>query len=172
MKHLLNRTFIVFLCILIFGCQSVFETKTFQIKDQELHVIEITTDRVMQQCLFLNAEGDGKWRHQYLMFLLSNKNEVLEVADPLNMDQESCLRQLSKIEQILKSTSRVSVCIRDEFKKKRTPSDSWAERVDFGTLGSYSVEYESFTTDTICNSKECYGDNSTYTYTCPGFSKK
>ena len=106
------------------------------------------------------------------MFILSSKSEVLEIADPLNMDKESCQEQIVRIEKILKSESGLKLCARDGLKNKVANVGSWQDTADFGSLGVHKVKYESLTFDSICNSKKCYGDNSAYTYTCPGFVKK
>jgi len=172
MLNLKNRMAFILPCILSLGCQSRYKIETYHIEDQEFHVIQIPVNRVKQQCLFLNAEDEGKWRHQYLMLVLNANNDTMEITDPLNMDIESCKKQILEIEKIMKVESIVNLCVRGPLKMNTTHDGSWLDTVDFGFLGVHHVRYESLTFDTICNSKKCYGDNSAYTYTCPGFTKK
>ncbi len=170
----LGKSLVMLSCLFISACQTVggFKIQSYNNDGIELQVIQVSPNRIRQQCLFLNAEGDGRWRHQYLMFILSGKSEVLEIADPLNMDKESCQEQIVRIEKILKSESGLKLCARDGLKKKVANVGSWQDTADFDSLGVHKVKYESLTFDSICNSKKCYGDNSAYTYTCPGFVKK
>ncbi|OYZ13509.1 MAG: hypothetical protein B7Y39_17505 [Bdellovibrio sp. 28-41-41] len=174
MLSLGNKNFLAFFCIFVFGCQSTkkFQIKTFHIENQELHTLNVASNRIKQECLFLDAEAENKWRHQYLMFALSDNDQVFEIAHSINMDKDSCQEQITKIEKILKSEPYAKLCVRDNLKKKDSTSGSWEEKVDFSSLGTHPVSYDSLTFDTICNSKKCYGDNSAWTYTCPGFVKQ
>ena len=107
------------------------------------------------------------------MFILNDKNEALEVAHAHNMGIESCREHIAGVEKILRSAPNVSICARGGLKKKSSNDNvSWEDKADFGPLGIHKVEYETLTFDTMCNSKSCYGDNSAYTYTCPGFVKQ
>lgn len=175
MTNLKNRIVAVLICIFIFGCQSTgnYKIQTVRIKSLDFQVIKVSSNRISQRCIFLDAEAENSWRHQYLMFVLNDKNEALEVAHAHNMDIENCREHIGGVEKILKSAPIVNICARDGLKKKNSSDDfSWEDKADFGHLGIHKVDYKSLTFDTICNSKKCFGDNSAYTYTCPGFVKQ
>jgi len=172
--HLKNKVIVALLYTFNLGCQSagVYKIQTYRIKDLDFQVIQVSSNRIQQKCLFLNAEEGNEWRHQYLMFILSNKNEVLEIAAPHNTDKESCREKIAAIEKMLQFKSEIRMCARDGLKQKNAREGSWEEVADFGSLGAHKVKYESLTFDSICHSRKCYGDNSAYTYTCPGFVKQ
>lgn len=172
--RLKNKVIVVLLCIFNLGCQSasVYKIQTYRIKDLDFQVIQISPDRIQQKCLFLNAEEGNEWRHQYLMFILGNRNEVLEIAAPHNTDKESCQEKIAAIKKMLRFESKIRVCVRDGLKQKTAKDGSWEEAADFGSKGVHKISHASMSFDTICNSRECYGDNSAYTYTCPGFVKQ
>ncbi len=174
MKHLKNSIIFSLLCTFNSGCQSTgsYKIKTYHIKNQDFQVIQVSSNRIRQECLFLNAEDEGKWRHQYLMFVLNDENEAMEIAHPHNMDIESCQEQIVQVEKILRAANRTILCARESLKQKSSAGGSWQDKADFGYLGVHAVKYDSLTFDTICDSKKCYGDNSAYTYTCPGFIKQ
>lgn len=168
MKNLKSSFFLFALTTLLFACQSkeVFRMENFE----DLHVINTKSNRVRQKCLFLDAEEENKWRHQYMMYLLDNKNQVIEVMQSLHMDKESCYSQVDEIENILKKDPMIRICVRDELKKTETFAKQ-NDLISFDSLGSYHVAYEPLTLDSICNSKKCIGDNSAWVKTCPGFNK-
>lgn len=167
------KSSLLLLCIFICACQSTrtFSLKTFHTSIDELHVVEVSSDRVQQECLFLNAETENNWRHQYLLHILDGKNEVLEIMHPINQDKESCQKQLQAVEKLLQSESKVRLCIRDDLKKRKRDVESHDRLVQFGSLGAHRVAYETLTLDSICGSKKCIGDNAAWTNTCPGFVK-
>lgn len=173
-SNLLRLSFLFF----IFGCQSsqVFELKTFPAKktshSNDLHTILVNSNRVKQKCLFYNAEAENNWRHQYLMYILTDKNEVLEIMHPTNQDKESCFAQMHKIEKILKEDSKVKLCVRDELKVIDQSSTEPSDVIQFAPFGNYSLTFESLTLDSICNSKKCFNHNEAYVTTCPGFAKE
>jgi hypothetical protein len=177
MPNLKNNSFLLLFCLFISACQSTgaFNLKTFtgvkQDKAHDLHVIQVNSDRVRQKCLFLNAEAENNWRHQYFMYILNDKNEVLELMQPTHLDKDSCDSQFHKIEKLLQSESKVNICARDELKKDVQSHESQKERIQFGSLGNHQVDYDSLTLDSICNSKKCFSNNEVWVNTCPGFMK-
>lgn len=173
MQNLKNSFFLLFLSSLISSCQSTkaFRLETFPDPKGDLHIIQANSDRVQQKCLFMTAEGDNSWRHQYLMYVLNNKHEVLEIMESTHIDGDSCRFQFRAVEKILKAEPQVKICVRDELRKSQVP-DPQKELILFGLLGQHKVSYVGLTFDTICNSKKCVGDNSAWVNTCPGFIKQ
>lgn len=173
-----NLLLLLSLCFFISACQStkVFNLRTFPAAKQsnlnDLHVIHVNSDRVRQKCFFFNAEAENNWRHQYLMYVLNDKNEVLEIMQATNQDKDSCYSQVRTIEKILQSESQVKICARDELKKSIQDPRSQNEFIQFGSLGSHKVTYEALTLDSICNSKKCLSNNEVWVNTCPGFVKQ
>ncbi len=168
MTNLKNN--LLFLFLLLSGCQTPkpFEIKSFE--KEELHIVKVSSDRVKQECYFLNAEKENKWRHQYFLYILNNGNEVIAAMHPINQDDDQCRIQKTKIEKILKEDSKVTLCLRDVLIKnseKSTP-DIY---IDFGSYGKHSSSYTYLTLDTICNSKQCFSISETWTDTCPGVKK-
>ncbi|MBX7231734.1 MAG: hypothetical protein K1X29_06575 [Bdellovibrionales bacterium] len=178
MQTLKSNLLLLTLCLCIPACQSTkgFNLKTFPAAKQsnlnDLHVIHVNSDRVRQKCLFFNAEAENNWRHQYFMYVLNDKNEVLEIMQPTNQDKDSCYSQLRAVESILQSESQVKICARDELKTNIQDSESQNEFIQFGSLGSRKVVYESLTLDSICNSKKCLSNNEVWVNTCTGFVKQ
>jgi hypothetical protein len=173
MRHLKSNSTILLLCFLVAGCQSapIFELKTFHTKADDLHVIYVSSDRVQQKCLFFDAEAENNWRHQYLMYILSDKNEALEIMQSTNQDKDTCESQLKAIAKILQPEPQIKLCVRGEL--KTNPQDPKTQNVPirFGRMGDHKISYESLTIDSVCNSKKCVGDNSMWVNTCPGFVK-
>lgn len=101
------------------------------------------------------------------MYILNHKNEVLWAMYPTNQGDEECLSHLKKVEKIFKKQAQVRMCLRGEYKKDKEQ----LEMRDFGKLGKHKDTYDSMQFDSICNSKECYSINETWTTTCPGFVK-
>lgn len=172
-----NFLFQLSLCFFISACQStkVFNLETLPVEKKSnqnnLHVIYVNSDRVQQKCLFFNAEAENNWRHQYLIYVLDEKNEVLEIMQPTNQDKDSCYSQVRAIEKILQSQSVVKMCVRDELKKNiQNPGDQNGF-IQFGPLGSHKITYEALTLDSICSSKKCFSNNEMWVNTCPGFVK-
>lgn len=173
MQNLKNNFWLLFVISLISACQSqpTFRIESFRDSNEELDIIRVSSQRVKQKCLFLNAEGDNNWRHQYLMYLLNEKNEVMEIMASTHMDSESCHVQLNMIEKILNTESSVKICARNGIKRKSLFGNQ-KELISFGSLGQHSITQDGLTFDTICNSKKCVGDNSAWVKTCPGFPKQ
>lgn len=157
----------------VFACQStrVFRLETLPGQKDNLHIIHTDSNRVRQRCLFLNAEGDNNWRHQYFMYILNNKNEVFEIMKSTHTDGDFCRSHVRAIEKMLNAELRVKICVRDKFRKSQDP-ETQNELVLFGRLGQHKVTYEGLTFDSVCNSRNCVGDNSMWVDTCPGFAKQ
>lgn len=174
----LKSNLLLFLCFYISACQSaeVFHLKTFPAAPKsnlnDLHIIHVNSDRVLQKCLFFNAEAENNWRHQYLMYILTDRNEVLEIMQSTNQDKNACYSQVHKIEKILHSESQVKICVRDELKRNIEDSGSQNDSIQFGSLGSHKITYDALTFDSICNSKKCLNHNEMWINTCPGFVKQ
>ena len=179
MQNLKSKLFLLFvLYFFTSACQSIkgFNLKTFVADPKsnlsDLQVIYVRSDRVKQKCLFFNAEAENRWRHQYFMYVLTDENEVLEIMQSTNQDKGSCNAQTNKIEKILQSESHVKICARDKLKKHVQESGDQNVFIQFGSLGSHEVTYDSLTFDSICNSKKCFTSNEMWVNTCPGFVKQ
>lgn len=164
-----NSSLLLALTALVGGCQSTQNYKMKTYEKEELHVVDIDSGRVIQECYFMNAEKENNWRHQYILNILNERNEVIPVYNPTNQGKSECLAHLKKVEQILKDAPRVRLCVRDKLEKIN--DGSTPEVHDFGTLGKHTSPYHALTFDTICSSKECFSISDTWTYTCPGFEK-
>ncbi|MBX3020265.1 MAG: hypothetical protein KF799_01205 [Bdellovibrionales bacterium] len=134
----------------------------------DLHIIDVRSNRVRQECLFLGAEAENSWRHQYLMYILNDKNEVLEIMQPTNQDKEACYSQIRAAEEILRDDPRVKVCVRDRLQE--TKDKAKKPLIEFGSFGTHKVAYEALTLDSVCNSKKCLRNNDIWVNTCPGFN--
>lgn len=149
------------------GCQTF---KDFSIESDrlnELNVITITPERIIQNCTFLNASDENKWRHQYRLHVLNSENEVISIYHPVNQDLDTCNIQLKKIQNVLKKSKKIKICARDVLEKNMR-SDRIPELHDFGTLGKHKTPYEGLIFDTICNeNNKCFSISDTWTYTCP-----
>jgi hypothetical protein len=170
MKNLKTDLLYIF-CIIFMGCQN---TKVFEIKTypdgggvNDLQIVNVDTDRIKHECYFMNAEAENNWRHQYVMYILNDENHVIPVLFPTNQGDVECLAHLKKVEKIFKYEAKVSMCLRTEYKRDLMKKDVQ----DFGKLGKYVNGYDPLTFDSICNSKDCYSINETWTNTCPGFEK-
>lgn len=163
-----NNILLLILATLISGCQSPPNFKMKSYEKEELHLVEINSNRVIQECYFMNAEKENNWRYQYTLYLLNDKNEVIPVFYPINQGKAECMAHFKKIEKILKQESRVRFCVRDVL-ENRTDKETILMSHDFGTLGKYKSTYHALTFDTICNSKECFSISDTWTRTCPDF---
>lgn len=164
---------ILLLSVFIAGCQStpVYNHKIFHTSADDLHIIFVKSDRVLQKCLYLNADAENSWRHQYFMYILSDKNEVIEVMQSTNQDKDTCEEQVKAIKKILQSESQVKLCIRGEL--KATPQDLITQNrtIRFDNLGDHTISYEPLTLDSACSSKDCVSNNGVWVNTCPGFVK-
>lgn len=168
MIQLKNEFIFCFIFISSFGCQTnkIFEMKTDVAK--KLNTISIDSNRVIQECYFLNATEENNWRHSYLIHMLNQKDEVITATYPITLDKEACNEHLKKVEKILKKDSTVTLCIRDILEKDSRP-DPIPEIVDFGSLGKFFSPYDFLTFDRICNSKDCVSISDTWLTTCPEF---
>ncbi len=177
MQNLKSDLLIIVFLFILSACQTgkVFEIETFpaspKSNQEDLQVIRVKSDRVQQECLFYNAEGENKWRHQYSMYILNDKNEALEIMQSTNQDKETCQKQLKKIEKILRKEPKVYLCVRDQLKKESDRNAYPTGLVNFGALGKFKITYETLWLDSVCNSKECFSNNSVWANTCPGFVK-
>ncbi len=173
MPHLKSSSTLLLLCLFFAGCQSpsVFNIQTAHTTVNDLHVIQVHSNRVQQKCLFLEGEAKNNWRHQYFRYILNDKNEVFEVMEATNQDKETCFSQVQKIEKILQSELRVKICVRDELKSNIQDTSIQNTLIDFGPLGKHGLTYEPLTFDSICNSKKCVSNNEVWVNTCPGFVK-
>ncbi len=166
MKNLIRNSFVVaFLTTFISGCQNskIFEMRT--LKNQELHIVDTSSNRIIHECYFMNAEKENNWRYQYILTMLNEKNEAIPVYNPTNQGKEECLDHLKKVEKVLRTASRVKLCVRDQLEKVTVPYPI-PKVHDFGILGKYKSHYHALTFDRICNTKDCYGISDTWTYTC------
>ncbi len=160
-----NNLVLLFLASLFCGCQSTQKFKITTDDKNELHVVEIDSNRINHECYFMNAEKENNWRHQYILNMLTEKNEVIPVFNPTNQGKPECLAHLKKVEKVLKNTSRVKLCVRDKLEKITDGSNP--EVHDFGLLGKHESHYHALTFDTICSAKECYSISDTWTHICP-----
>ncbi len=168
----LLKTFIIF--IIFTGCQTnpVYSIKTISDpadpsnKSFDLQVIHVNSNRIKQECYFVNAESDQNWRHQYFLYILKDNNTVMTLMHPFNQDDDQCNEQLTKIANILKVNSSVKICARDELKVDTESVESKIKH-DFKNLGSYPESGEILTLDRICGSKSCFSNSKIWTTTCP-----
>jgi hypothetical protein len=173
MQRLKSNSMVFLMCFFIVGCQSdsVFNLKTFHTNAEDLHVILVNSDRVQQKCLFFDAEAENNWRHQYLMYILSDKNEALEIMHSTNQDKDTCEAQVYAIKKILQTEPQIKLCVRGELKTNTQDPKTQNEPIRFSGLGNHKVYYETLTLDSACNSKKCVSNNSMWVNTCPGFVK-
>lgn len=150
--------------VFFFGCQNTQSFKMTTFEKEELNVVEIDRSRIIQECVFLNAEKENNWRHQYVLYLLNAKNEAIPVFFPTNQGKKECADHLEKVEKILKNQTRVKLCLRDLLEEMNPVS---SEVYDFGALGNHKSPYYALTFDTICNDKDCYSISDTWAHTCP-----
>jgi hypothetical protein len=173
MRHLKSNSIIWLLCFFIAGCQvaPIYNLETIHTNGDDLHVILVKSDRVQQKCLFFDAEAENNWRHQYFMYILSDKNEALEIMQSTNQDRDTCKAQVNAIEKILQSEPQVKLCVRGELKTSSQETKTENGPIPFGRLGNHKISYESLTLDSVCNSKKCISNNRVWVNTCPGFVK-
>ncbi len=171
MQNLKNSFLVVLIFAFHISCQTTtnYKKQSMQIEGLDYHIVNVSPERISQKCLYLGGEDGNEWRHQYLMFVLTDKNEVLEVEYPFNMDKKYCKKKTAEINKILNNSENVKMCIRNELKGKQSENESWEDEASFGPLGKHKIKYKTLHFDSICNSKKCYGDNTFYTHTCPGF---
>lgn len=170
MKLLKNSS--VFLALYFsIGCQLIdsFNIKTIYTGGGHLHIINVQPNHIRQECTFLNAEGENNWRHQYSMYILNDRDEVIELIAPTHLDKDSCRSRAQKIQNIIQSNSKLRICARDELKKKNPKSSGPTATIQFGPSGNHRVAYETLTFDSICSFKKCFSNNEVWVNTCPGF---
>ncbi|MCM2282778.1 MAG: hypothetical protein NDI61_13140 [Bdellovibrionaceae bacterium] len=161
MQHLRNNLLLI-LTFLAAGCQSapVFEVQTLpaspKTKLGDRHIIRIQSNRVRQECLFLNAEAENKWRHQHFMYLLTDKNEVLPIMYSINQEGGVCREQLNRIQKILDRETKVVICANSELTKTIKEDERFDSPVHFRGLGTYKIVYDALFLDAVCNSKGCF----------------
>lgn len=97
-----NSIFLV-LVVLLCSCQNTHSFKMSILEKEELSVVEIDRNRIIQECYFMNAEKENNWRHQYILYMLNEKNEAIPAFYPTNQGKEECLAHLKKVEKILKN---------------------------------------------------------------------
>lgn len=158
MKNLKNNLLLL-LSFTSLGCatQKIFEISSFPSADgyDDFHSITVNSNRISQMCLFLDAEDENKWRHQYMMYVLDNNDEVIPVVYTIHQEKSICLAHLKKIEKIIKNDPQVKLCVKD----KLTANVSDRTLYDFGSLGKHYARYDLLTFDSICNSIDCYNYN-------------
>lgn len=166
-----NRYFILLQFILpMIACQTSTGYKITTHPGNELHTVEIDSNRIIQECHFMNAEKENNWRHLYVLYFLTDTNEVLPVMYPINQDRHDCMSHLKNVEQILKKDTHVRICVRDKIEKTKG-SKATSDIHDFGKLGKYNSIYDGLTFDSICNLRNCVSINDIWHDTCPGFKK-
>lgn len=144
-----------------------FSIETFSDKRQNLNTVTVSADHIQQKCIFLNAEAENKWRHQYMMYILDDKNEVIPIVHIVNQDKATCEDQIKKIKKILNTADQVKICLRNTFTKNNADH----EEIDFGKLGKHITEYNDLWFQSICNSKDCYSYD-VFTDICPDFPRQ
>lgn len=166
---ILKRSNLMFLALVSFisSCKSV-QVFTMTTLKEDLHTIELDRNRIIHECYFMNAEKENNWRHQYVLYMLNDKNEVIPVFYPTNQGIDECMAHLKKVEKIIKNQNRVKLCVHDKLEQMDF-EDSKRQIHDFGILGKYKSPYYSLTFDTICNSKKCYSLSDMWLDTCPDF---
>ena len=162
------------LLLIAFLCLSCVTKKSFEITSfhdekisEDFQVVKVSSYHVKQECLFYDAEDENKWRHQYMMYILNDQKEVIEVLHGVNQTKSVCMAQLKSVSKILKQSSEVSLCLRGALKKDLINSEFQI----FNGSEKYPIRYEFLTFDSICNSKNCFSVNDVWTHTCPGFKK-
>lgn len=100
MKSLKNKFYLVIFIFALIGCKTkdVFKISSFDTKNYpaELHIISINPNHIKHECLFLNAEDENKWRHQYMMYILSKDNDVIPIMYSVHQEKTVCLEHLKK----------------------------------------------------------------------------
>lgn len=170
MKFLRNSSLFILLFWLSASC-ALLNVKIFSLDSYpsttggDTHqVITVSPDHIQQKCIFLNAEAENSWRHQYFMYILNDKDEVIPIMHSLNQDKTTCESQIKKIEKIYKTASKVRICLRGDIKKY----NQYPEQIAFGKLGTYTTKYDELWLQAVCSEKNCYSYDG-YTNTCPGF---
>lgn len=108
MTCLRNRTLLILLFWLSISYATQNEKKfsiySFPSKHDldAFQIVTVSSDRILQKCIFLNAEAENKWRHLYFIFILNDKNEAIQVMYPLDVDISTCVALKKKIKQIYK----------------------------------------------------------------------
>ncbi len=167
MQKLKNKWMLLLIITVTTNCQSYKGLKMKQYEKEELYVIEVETRRINQECYFMNAEKENNWRHQYMLNLLDDNNEVIPLFNPTNQDKYYCMAHLKKVEKILDKASTVKICARGILERMESDNYIVEKRHDYGVLGVHDSPNYALTFDTICNSKDCFSISKTWTNTCP-----
>lgn len=168
-----NSSVALLLGFVLMGCQSTNSFRMESIPDPggNLTVIHTASARIRQECVFLDAEGDNSWRHLYIMYVLNDRNEVLEVFNWNHVDLDYCRRVVRETEKLLRDEPQVRICSRFDPKPLEGP-EARDKTISFGALGRHPVTHGRLVLDSICNSQSCVGDNGRWKNTCPGFVKR
>jgi hypothetical protein len=171
-----NKICLIYFSLFLVGCQT-FNLNTHQSpdgdSDRDLHTVHVTSNRVRQECGFLDASDENHWRHQYVMYILNEKNEVFEIMHPINQVRETCEANKKRIEKILSSDLVVKICLREGLVGSERDKEVDYNYVDFGKLGRHLIKFEGLEFDSICNLKECFRNEHFYPLeNCPGFPLK
>ncbi len=171
MKNLRSNLFVFLLLMVLVSCksQAALEIHSFDSKGEtkDLQVVTLNSKSIVQKCIFLNAEDENQWRHDYVMYILNEHQEVIPVMSSLHLAKSVCKEQIKKIKKILNKYQQVKLCLRGKIKAESTSN----EFVDFGKQGKPPIKYESLIFDSICSTNDCYSVNEAWTETCPGFKK-
>lgn len=164
-NSLLLTTFLYLSCVTRapFEISSSLNQKT----SEDFHVVKVSANHIRQECVFLDAEDENKWRHQYMMYILNDQNEVIEVLHSINQAKSVCKSQMNEVSKILKRSLVVTLCLRGKLEKDLTNSEFQV----FEHSKKFPVRYSFLTFDSVCNSKDCFSVNDAWKYTCPGFVK-
>lgn len=170
MTYLRNSTILTLLLWLSVSCASHRIVK-FSIDSHpsttggdNLHVVTLSSDRIQQECIFYNAEAENNWRHQYMMYILNNADEVIPIMHSLNQNKSDCAKQIKNIKNIYQKSTQVKLCLRGDIKAPHP----YPEKINFGKLGQHTIKYNELWLQAVCNDKTCYSDDA-YINTCPGF---
>lgn len=174
MQSLKGSAILAFSCLLSWGCQTPvpFSINTHRAPTDILHTIKVRPGRVLQKCIYLHAEAENRWRHQYFMYVLTDQNEVLEIMHATNQDRTTCNSQTQKINRVLQTKQLVKICVRDELKERTLTTEIPDKIINFSNLGSHKVAYNTLTFDSICNNRRCFSSNEAWVNSCPGFTKQ
>jgi len=172
MINLRNKFISIITVLFLVSCKTkdVFEIKVYSLNNESnaLNVVTVSPKNIIHECIFLNAEAENKWRHQYMMYILNDQKEVIPVMYAIHQEKSVCNEHLKKVEKIMKQNDLVRLCLRDEFKNDSTS----VELIKFGQLGQlgqFPIKFEPLTFGSICSADKCYNSNSAWTHTCPGF---
>lgn len=103
MINLKNKFIIVIAVIFLASCKTkeAFEIKEYNLNNESnaLNVVTVNPKNIVHECIFLNAEAENKWRHQYKMYILNDQKEVMPVMYSLNQTESICNEHLKKLKK-------------------------------------------------------------------------